>query len=226
MRWMPIAAAAMIVALTACSGAQRSSGDDQSPKDRLSQAKESFDDADYIGFTLSADELPAGTQGLVRAEGTGTHEPAFTGEVQVETTVDLNAPLIAVSGAVYAQLPFVGWSRLDPADYGAPDPADLMDSRGGISSLFTASGNLSAGAAERDGEEVLTTINGTLPSAAVDEVFPSVGASDFTVTYTLTDSNDVRSVRITGPFYDGSPDVTYTIDLNLDAAPVDIEAPS
>lgn len=219
-------AVAVIAVLTGCTGDGSSPTDGQSPKDRLGEAKQSFDDADYISFTLTADKLPSDLEGLLAAEGTGTHDPAFTGEVKVQSNVDLSAPLIAVGGAVYARLPFAGWTELDPADYGAPDPAALMDPKGGISSLFTASEDLSEGASERSGEQVLTAIDGTLPGEAVNAVFPSAGSDDFAVTYTLTNSNDVDSVRITGPFYDGSADVTYTITLDLDGDPVDIKAPN
>ena len=34
------------------------------------------------------------------------------------------------------------------------------------------------------------------------------------------------SATITGPFYDGYDDVTYTSTFDLDAEPVEIEAPS
>lgn len=215
----------MIVVLTGCSGGGSSPADDQSPEERLAGAKQNFDAADYIGFTLTAAELPADLEGLLSAKGTGTHDPAFTGEVKVQTNVDLTAPLIAVDGDVYAELPFVGWSELDPAAYGAPNPAELMNREGGISSLFTATTNLEKGDSERSGEQILTAISGTLPGEAVQGLFPSAGSADFTVSYTLTDDNDVSGARITGPFYEGFGDQTYTIDLDLDADPVDIQAP-
>lgn len=164
----------MIVALTGCSGGS-SPADDQSPEERLAEAKQNFDAADYIGFTLNAAELPADLEGLLSAEGTGTHDPAFTGEVKVQAPVDLIAPLIAVDGAVYAELPFVGWSELDPTAYGAPNPAELMARDGGISSLFTATTNLKTGDSQRSGQQILTTISGTLPGEAVQDLFLQPG---------------------------------------------------
>ncbi len=217
-------AALLVVVLVGCSGIDAPS-DDQAPADRLAEAKQSFDEADYVGFTLATEELPSGLEGLLSAEGVGTHAPAFKGEVEVQTALDIIAPLIAVDGDVYAQLPFAGWSELDPAAYGAPDPAELMDKQSGISSLFTATRGLSDGESERSGEKVLTSIEGTLPGEAVKQVFPSSGTDDFAVTYTLTGENALDKITVSGPFYAGFADVTYTIDLNLDAESVEIEAP-
>jgi lipoprotein LprG len=219
-----LSTAAAALLLAGCSG---DSGDsDQSPDERLAEAKAGLDEAEFIEFQLGTDSLPDGLEGLITAEGTGTHDPAFTGEVKVQTDLgDITAPLVAVDGQVYAELPFTGWSELDPADYGAPDPAGLMDPEAGISSLFTATDDPTEGDSERDGERVLTRVEGTLPADAVKAVFPSSGDSDFDVTYLLDEENVVDSVTIDGPFYAGEDDVTYRIDLELDGDEVQIEAP-
>ena len=100
-----------------------------------------------------------------------------------------------------------------------------MDTSGGISSLFTATEGAKVGDSERDGEDVLTTIDGTIPGDDVKAIFPSAGTADFDVTYTLTDGNDVDAIVVTGPFY-GDDDVTYSLDFDLDADAVEIEAPN
>jgi lipoprotein LprG len=218
------AAGLLALGLTGCKGNDEPSSD-QSPTDRLSAAKGSVDDAEYIGFTLSTESLPDDLDGLLSATGTGTHDPAFTGEVKVQTAIDITAPVIAVDGKVYAKLPFSSYAEIDPGQYGAPDPADLMDSESGISSLFPETEGAAEGDSKRDGDTVLTEITGTLPGEAVKGVFPSAGAEDFDVTYTLTDDDVLDSATITGPFYDGYDDVTYKLSLDLDADPVEIEAP-
>jgi lipoprotein LprG len=221
-----VAVLALGLALAGCKGSDAGSSG-KSAQDRLASAKKSFDTTDYIGFTLSTDKLPEGIQGLLSATGTGTHDPAFTGEVKVQTKVtDITAPLVAVDSTVYAKLPFVGWNKIDPADYGAPDPANLMNPDSGVSSLFTATENAKAGSSQRNGNEVLTTIDGTLPASAVKTVFPSAGSEPFSVTYTLNADDSIHSATITGPFYDGSDDVTYTISFDLKADKVDIQAPA
>lgn len=216
-------AASLVLGVAGCQGDE--AGSTESPEDRLAEAKRSFDDAEYIDFTLSTDTLPTGLEGLLSAEGTGTHDPAFDGEVKVQTNLDVTAPLIAVNDTVYIKLPFSDWSTIDPAGYGAPDPAQLMDPEQGISSLFTATDNLQAGDPQRDGETVVTPLDGTIPGAAVKKVFPSSGTDDFDVTYRLTDDNAIDGIDITGPFYEGSPDVTYSISLDLNGDELVIEAP-
>ncbi len=220
-----ILAAVLAVALAGCSG-DDSSTSDQTPEERLAEAKTLFDDAEYVAFSLQTDELPDGLAGLLNADGTGTHEPAFTGEVEVQTDLGpITAPLVAVDDGVYADFPFTGWSAIDPAEYGAPDPAALMDTETGISSLFTAAEDVTEGESERDGDTILTRLDGTVPGEAVQEVFPSAGSSDFEAAYLLDDDNTVDSATFTGPFYDGYDDVSYTIDLDLDGDEVEIEAP-
>jgi lipoprotein LprG len=214
----------LTLGLAGCKGGDDTSTD-ESPSDRLAAAKKSFDEAEYVGFTLSTDSLPDDLDGLLSAKGTGTHDPAFTGEVKVQTAIDITAPVIAVDGKVYAKLPFSSYTEIDPGQYGAPDPADLMNPDSGISTVFPKTQDPKEGDSKRDGETVLTEITGTLPNEAVKAVFPSAGSGDFDVTYTLTDDNDLSSAKITGPFYDGYDDVTYTIDVDLEADPVEIKAP-
>jgi lipoprotein LprG len=226
-RRLALVCAVVVLAVTGCKGSGAASTDGESPSDRLAAAKKSFDNSVYTAFTLQTDHLPDGLQGLLSASGTGTHDPAFTGDVKVQTNVtDITAPLVALDGQVYAKLPFVGWQTLDPADYGAPDPANLMDTSTGISSLFTAIQNPKVGDSSRDGSKVLTTISGTLSGDTVQHVFPSAGSDSFDVTYTLTSDDDIDGATITGPFYAGQDDVTYTIDFTLDADAVDIQAPA
>ncbi|MBA2574931.1 MAG: LppX_LprAFG lipoprotein, partial [Nocardioidaceae bacterium] len=136
MRKLLATAAVLVVPLAACNGNDVSPSPDMSLEDRLVEAKVGFDEAEFIDFTLMTDSLPGRLPGLLSAEGTGTHDPAFTGKVDVETgAVPLNdTDLIAVDGLVYVDLPFIGWQDLVPSDYGAPDPADLMDNEAGISS--------------------------------------------------------------------------------------------
>lgn len=224
-RKLLLAALAVVLMLTGCTGGSSATTSNQPPRDRLAAAKRNLDAATYVGFTMTATSLPKGLVGLLSATGTGTHAPAFTGTVKVQTGVDLTAPLVAVDGQVYAKLPFAGWSKLNPADYGAPDPANLMVRGGGVSSLLAATTGLRVGDAQREGDKVLTVIDGTVPSSAMRRVFPSAGSKVFSVSYLITDDNHLDSAQVTGPFYPGVTDVTYRIRVDVNAHSVHIKAP-
>jgi lipoprotein LprG len=220
---LAIAMATGLLLIAGCGGSD--SSNDTPPEDRLAAAKTSLDDADFIGFTLGTDDLPSGVDGLVNAEGTGTHEPAFTGKVDVQASIAINANLIAVNDTVWAELPIFGWKEIDPADYGAPDPAALMDTDSGISSLFTATEDLQQGDDVRHDSEVFSTIEGTIPGEAVKAVFPSAGTEPFDVSYRLNGDDEIAGITITGPFYGDSGDVTYDLTFDLDADAVEIQPP-
>lgn len=212
----------LLVTATACSG---SSSGDQPVGDRLSAAKQSFDEATYISFELSSQNLPGDVNALESAHGTGTHDPAFTGEIQVHRGLSFSAPIVAVGGKVYAKLPFVSWSEINPSDYGAPDPARLMDRSTGLSSLLTDTLDPRLDGSERSGSAVLTKVTGSLPGKDVHALFPSAAETPFRVVYLLTDDDNLRSVSMTGPFYGDNGDGTYSIDFDLSADPVDISPP-
>jgi lipoprotein LprG len=222
MRRLGMLAVAAVLALTACSG---SSSNGHSLEARLAAAKHSLDAARFIGFTLSSDNLPD-TTSLESAHGTGTHAPAFTGEVQIKRGFSFTAPVVAVGGKVYAKLPFLSWSPINPADYGAPDPSQLMDRRTGISSLLTHATAVSDAGSERSGKVVLTKISGTLPGSSVHALFPSSAVSPFHATFTLTEADALHDVTITGPFYGSDHgSSTYSIQLDLSPDPVTITPP-
>ncbi len=213
-----------VLGLTGCGG---SASNGEPVGARLDAAKKSFDDASFIGFTLTSDNLPDGVDALESASGTGTHAPSFTGKIQVRKGLSFDAGLIAVGGKVYAELPFVGWTKINPADYGAPDPAALMNTSTGLSSLLTDTVDPTDAGSERNGSEVLTKIDGTLPGKDVQRLFSSAADADFKVTYTLTADDALHSVLITGPFYGADHgDSTYSIVLDLSADPVTVTAPS
>ena len=112
------------------------------------------------------------------------------------------------------------------SQYQAPDPAVLMSTEGGLSSLLTAAEDVQAGEDVRDGQEVLSTFTGTVPGKAVARVIPSAEAdADFDATFTLDDDNQLSRVVMSGPFYPGTDPVTYTIALDRYGTDKDIQAP-
>ncbi|RYU11945.1 LppX_LprAFG lipoprotein [Nocardioides iriomotensis] len=207
-------------------------GDDETPEltpeERLAAAKTTLDETEGVRIALKADELPPSVNGLLTADGVGTHAPAFEGDIQVSASgLTAKAKVIAVDGKVWAVLPFTtDYAPIDPADYSAPDPAALMAADGGLSSLLTAADSVEEGEQVREGEEVLTEITGTLPGDAVASVIPSAQAdADFDATFTLDDGNQLSEVTMTGPFYPKAADVTYTIRFSEYGVEKEITAP-
>lgn len=207
-------------------------GDDEAPElsaeERLAAAKTALDETEGVRIALQADELPPSVNGLLTADGVGTHAPAFEGDIQVATSgLTAKAAVIAVDGKVWAVLPFTtDYARIDPADYTAPDPAALMAADGGLSSLLTAAESVEEGEQVREGEAVLTEFTATLPGDAVASVIPSAEAdAEFDAAFTLDDDNQLSEVTMTGPFYPDAGDVTYTIRFSEYGIEKDIAAP-
>ena len=205
--------AAVVATVSACGGSDTPT---ESPEQSLALAKQQLDETSGVQLALSTEELPDGINGLTAATGVATHAPAFDGEVELSVDgLGMRVPVVAVDGLVFAKLPFtLEFEDIDPAEYGAPDPAALMDPENGISSWLTKATGITRGDQVRQGETVLTSYSGTLRGDVVVRSIPSaVEAADFDVTFLLDDGNQLRSVEIAGPFYEEGSHVDYVIAL-------------
>lgn len=212
--------------LGACSSG--GSADERSPEERLADAKANLDETSGVHIRLETEELPPTVSGILSAEGVGTHDPAFEGDLRVAMNgVAADVAVVAAQGTVMAQLPFTTeFVEVDPADYSAPDPAALMDPEEGLSSLLTAAEQVEEGKQVRSGEDVLAGYTGTVPGATVASIIPSAGGdSDFDARFTVDDADRLREVVLTGPFYPEAADVTYTIAFDRYDTEADITLP-
>lgn len=206
-----------VPALAACSGSDSGSSS-SSPADALAAAKKAFDETSGVHLEIASKGVPEGTTALLSATGDGTHAPAFDGSIKVAFSgLEPTVPVIAVDGKVYAQVPLTpGWQTIDPAQFGAPDPGALLSEDGGFSSLLTATQSPKKGDQVRGGEgnkDILTEYSGTIDEKAARSIIPSA-TGDFDVTYTLSDDDELRSMVVTGDFYDKGAQTTYTIDFS------------
>lgn len=199
------------VALSGCTGSGEEGG--QTPEETLAAAKATLDETSGVRIELETEKLPPAVDGILSAVGVGTHAPAFEGDLRVSAGgIAVDVPVVAAQGKVSAKLPFTTeFVAVDPADYSAPDPAALMDTESGLSSLLTAAEGVEEGEQVRSGKDVLSSFTGTVPGGVVAGIIPSAGASDFDATFTVDDEDRLREAVLTGPFYPGADEVTYTI---------------
>lgn len=229
---LAVAAALAGALLVGCTGG----GDDAGPgtdtsalQKRLDTAKKTIDDAETVEVSLATSSVPDGVSGLLSAKGRGNHSPAFTGDVKVSTGgATLSAEVVAVDGTVYAKTDITPvYLTIDPASLKAPDPAGLIDADTGLTQILVQTDDLEEGKKSRDGQDVLTSVTGTLPGSVVSQIIPSATkGARFDVTYRLTDDDVLRDATMSGPFYGGSTDVTYTVRLATSDEPIEIEAPA
>lgn len=228
-RTLPLVGVLLGLALSVLSACGGSSASGPAPAAALKTAEQKIADTSGLALTLSTDNLPDGVQGVKAASGTVTDAPAFDGTLTVDIVGGaFPVPVKAVDGKVYAQIPLTpGWSVVNPADYGAPDPARLLSPDQGIPAILAATQALKKGGQTRggkDNKEVLTTYTGTVPGEAVAHLIP--GASgDFQASYGIADNGELRSASLTGAFYPGHPSLTYTLGLDDYGTTQDITAP-
>jgi lipoprotein LprG len=209
-------------------------GSDRSPEEVMELAKETLDETSGIRIELSSDGLPDDLDQVVleSASGTAVHPASFEGEL-VGRAFGLteDGEVIAIDGTVWLNLPILlgpGFQDIDPSDYGAPDPGQLIATEDGLSDLLVETTDLAEGEEIRggeDNEEVLTEYSGTLAGEQVQLIIPSADGDSFDVLYEVTSEGELRSVEITGEFYDGTDDTTYTLELTDYGTEKEISAP-
>jgi lipoprotein LprG len=221
---------ACILAFSACGDADSNEAD-ATPQQVLTEAKKQLDETAGLHLSLTTKDLPDGVQGITEATGVATSAPAFEGTISIIFAgQSVEVPVIAVDGTVFAQIPLtVGWSDVDPADYGAPDPAGLVSPETGFSSLLAATEEPTKGDPVRggaDNNEILTEYTGTVPGAAMKLVIPSATGDSFDAAYSITDKGELREATLTGEFYADSGPMTYTVKFDDYGTTSEIVAPT
>lgn len=223
-----VAAVAAGIALSGCSN-DPGTTTTLSPTQRLAAAKQKVDAAGSVHLTLRSSGIPAKAAGVLGANGVGTHAPAFKGTLDARMAgVEARVDVVATGGTLYLKLPFTTtFAAVDPKQYHAPDPASLFSPSRGLSTLLTAAKDAKLGDRKRNGSEVLQTITGTIPGS---EVVGLLGNGDrdaaYKAVYGITDpGGQLRTVAVTGPFFPGAAQATYTLTLDRYGPPVAITKP-
>lgn len=223
----------VVAALTACSGGDKVAVKKLTAAEQLASARAKADAATSMHLTLRSSGIPDTANGVLAADGSGTHAPAFKGTLDVRLSgVAAKVEVVAIDSLLYLKLPFTTeFTQLDPKEYNAPNPALLFAKEGGITSLMTATTNLVEGKATRSGADVLKTITGKLPGANIVKLLNfGDGAKTFDVTYGITEpGGELRTVTLVGPFFKSGTSTpatsTYVLTLDKYGAPVEISKP-
>ena len=219
-----------VSALAGCSGDEPDAASGKPPEEVLAEASTKLADTTGVDLTLSAGALPEGVSGIAEAAGTVTDAPAFDGSITVVFAGQTaEVPVIAVGGDVFAQLPFTdgAWQKVNPKEYGAPDPSNLVG-EDGFAGLLELTESPEAGESVRggaDNTEILTTYTGTVPGDAMDAIIPSSSGDTFDVEWQVTDDGELRKAELTGVFYPRAEPMTYTVEFADYGTEKDISAP-
>ncbi|NYG07035.1 lipoprotein LprG [Phycicoccus badiiscoriae] len=229
MRLKGIAIAAIAaLTLVGCTSKGDAPVKEGTPAEQLAAARANLEKSPAVSFTLESTGLPSKAVGVSAAKGTGLFTPpSFKGTLNATVagltgTVDV----IAVEQDVFMKFFTPGYNKIDPATYGAPNPARLFDKATGITSLIAKTQSLAKGDTVRDGGDVLASFTGTLPGAAVADLLV-IGdrTATFDVTYGVTQGgHELRTVVLKGPFYPGATS-TYSLRLKSLPQPVAITRP-
>lgn len=234
-----VATAAVLVAtsLGACSsgadsrtksGEKSGSGKTETPMDRLKATKKVMDSAKGMHLVLSSEGVPESASGVTKGEGDGGPAPAFKGTLTARISgVQADVPIVAVDDKVWAKLPiWPSMRRMDPGDYGAPNPATLFSTDRGMSSLLPKTKKATFGKERRDKNDVVRVITGELAGKDVVAVL-ALGNPDLTykVTYLITSDNELRSAAVRGVFFNDAT-TTYTLRLDEYGKKVDVQPPA
>lgn len=232
-RWLLVLAAVTLALATTLAGCGGSSGSGGGAKPAditavLTKAKNAFDAASSVHFTMATDSRPTSGDAVLGADGTLTHQPAFQGTVKVQISgFSADVPVVSVDGKVHAKLPLTpAYAVINPGDYGAPNPADFADPSKGISGLLLDLKGAKQTGQKRNGSTVVTTYSGTLAGDLVKPIIPSASASGTYQTVVGIDQNGVlTTLQVTGGFFTTTGDVTYNLVFSDYGKNVTISAP-
>lgn len=225
-------AAVLSLSVVGCSGDDSSPAPDEdaSPEEVLAGAKAVLDATSGVELSLTTEDSRPDGDFLRSAEGVITDAPAFQGTAGGRF-LGFDAEDIevrSVDGDFYVQAPIVGWDTYDPATLCAPDPATLLDPDTGVSSVLVAATDVVAGEQRRDADDnavVVTPYTATVPGETVAGILPCAPGESFDAELTIDDDGRLRAAELTGEFFSGGGEITYTIAVTAYDVTQEITAP-
>lgn len=225
MRLPFIFAMTMLLVVTGCSGASGAAD----PEDTLSAVHDSFASASSVTITLTSEDVPKNSEGVTAADGVGAFDattPKFKGTVTGTLQgVAGDFDVIAIGDEMWIKFFTPNYVPLDLEAIDALNPAGLFNPTTGLPSLLEKTTEIAAGEQQRDGDDVLDIITGTLSGELISSLL-KLGEPDstFDVTYGISADGELRKAVLTGDFFPGATS-TYTFMVKDYGTSVDIERP-
>ena len=229
-RCLAALAACAVLGMSACSSGDpaKPEASEPTPAQRLAAAKQKADGASSVHLLITSRDVPADAEGILGADGVGTHRPAFKGILDARIKgVSAKVDTVAIGPDLWLKLPFTPRHvKTNPATWGVPSPAQLLSSDKGLTALITHTHSPSDAGSKREGQEVLRSITGTIPGKEVAQILNTGDVNGtYQVSYGLTDPDGLlRKATITGPFFPGATS-TYDVVFDKYGESVDIKAP-
>ena len=195
----------------------------------LGDAKKSVDASRTVHFKLSSSNAQSSSTALVGGDGTAARPDGFAGQLNVSIQgLIITIKIASVGGVFYVQLPFsTTWTVARADQYGFGDPAQLINTDHGLTSLLAEAKSPALGEQDRYNGELLYEVTCRLPGADVARLLTSADPTqdDTAVIGISADSHQLRRVVLTGPFFDKNKSSTYTLVLDNYGANVTVTAP-
>ncbi len=229
-RCLAALAACAVLGMSACSSGDpaKPEASEPTPAQRLAAAKQKADGASSVHLLITSRDVPADAEGILGADGVGTHRPAFKGILDARIKgVSAKVDTVAIGPDLWLKLPFTPRHvKTNPATWGVPSPAQLLSSDKGLTALITHTHSPTDAGSKREGQEVLRSITGTIPGKEVAQILNTGDVNGtYQVSYGLTDPDGLlRKATITGPFFPGATS-SYDVVFDKYGESVDIKAP-
>jgi lipoprotein LprG len=219
--------AALCISLVgaACSASGTQKAD---PITLLQQAKAKVDTTSALHFALTSTGGTHRGTTILGGSGDLTRPDAIEGSFTVSVDgLPVDVRVISQNGVFAAKLPFgTRYVRTDPAKFGLEDPAQLMNPQTGLTRLLLVAKDPRMGAQQRLSGELLDSVDATVAGTDIP-VLPDVAPNRPVDLVALVNPVDdqLRQVRLTGPFTSAQSESTYVLTLTAYDEHVDITLP-
>jgi lipoprotein LprG len=195
------------------------------PKTLVQQTTDALRAARTVHVSVLGRDLPQTGNALLSVEGDAQKPNTFTGTVRVHAaSITTDLQILSADGKLYAKLPFTTqFAALDPATYGFGNPGNLLGDTGVLSFLAQAT-DLQARDSQRAAGEVLDEVAAKIPGPLVAAVLTSAAPQQpfDALLGVVRGSHQLRTVTLTGPFFDAAHPTTYDIRLGPYDLPVSV----